>query len=150
MRIAAVTAALAFVVAATAVRAATVDELFAQFGMYGTWSPDCTLAPALHNPHVTVAKQSDGTITEDSDQGPGYQHNRYSFVSAQRLSETELSVDVVFEPGTPAQERQRLVFLVHDGTRRTMVNQPEGGAMRVNNGIAVTNGNPTPVLNKCK
>ena len=50
---------------------------------------------------------------------------------------SSLSVEVIFQPGTEAEERQKLVFLVRDGTRRTMFNQPDGGAVRVKDGIAL-------------
>ncbi len=42
---------------------------------------------------------------------------------------------VVFQPGTDDEERQKLVFLVRKGTRRTMLNEAEGGTVRVKDGI---------------
>jgi len=41
------------------------------------------------------------------------------------------------------------VFRVREGTRRTLFNQPDGGAVRVKDGIALAHGSKTPVLNKC-
>ena len=87
---------------------------------------------------------------ESHDLGPDYTVNRYSMLSAERLSADELSVEVIFQPGTEAEERQKLVFLVRKDTRRTMFNQPDGGAVRVKDGIVLARGTKTPVLKKCE
>ncbi len=71
-------------------------------------------------------------------------------VSAERLSAEQLAVAVIFQPGTETEERQNLVFRVREGTRRTLFNQPDGGAVRVKDGIALAHGSKTPVLNKCE
>lgn len=150
MRFVAVVALNAFVFIFTAADAATVEDLFQQFGLFGLWAPNCSQPAAPPNPHATIAKLRDGQITEDSNLGSEYQHNHYIFLSAERLSDTELSVHEIFDPGTPMEERQTLVLLIHDKTRRTMLNQPEGSAVRVKDGVVVASGRPTPVLNKCQ
>lgn len=130
-------------------QAANVQDLFQQFGLYGDWAVDCSHAATRENSRIKVVKSNDGLVSEDSDQGPDYEHNHYTDVSAERLSDTQLSVQVIFEPGTRSEQRQTLIYLVHDGTWRTMFNQPQGGAVLVKDGIMVGSGNPTPVLNKC-
>jgi hypothetical protein len=56
---------------------------------------------------------------------------------------------VIFQPGTQVEERQKLVFSVHDNTRRTMFNEGDGGTVRVKDGIAIARGSRTPLLRKC-
>jgi hypothetical protein len=70
-------------------------------------------------------------------------------LSAEQVSATSLSVSVIFQPGTEAEERQKLIFAVRDNTRRTLFNQADGGAVRVKDGIAVARGSKTPLLQKC-
>jgi hypothetical protein len=89
-------------------------------------------------------------VSESHDLGPNYTINHYSMVSAERLSAEQLAVAVIFQPGTETEERQNLVFRVREGTRRTLFNQPDGGAVRVKDGIALAHGSKTPVLNKCE
>ena len=149
MRIAAVLG-LAFATAVPAAKAAPVDELFRQFGLFGTWAPDCGQAASPANPHVSITTPSPGLVLENHDLGRDYAINRYSMLAAERISDERLSVEVIFQPGTDAEERQKLVILVRKGTRRTMFNQPDGGAVRVKNGIALAHGSKTPVLNKCE
>jgi hypothetical protein len=66
------------------------------------------------------------------------------------MSQTNVSVQVIFQPGTQVEERQKLVFAVNNNTRRTMFNQSDAGAIRVKDGVAVARGSKTPLLRKCK
>ncbi len=149
MRVVAVIALAAATLLAAA-RAAPVDDLFHEFGLFGVWAADCAKPASPANPHVSIAMPSPGLVLESHDLGPEYTLNRYSMLSAERLSADELSVKVIFQPGTEAEERQKLTFLVRNGTRRTLFNQPDGGAVRVKDGIALANGSKTPVLIKCE
>ncbi len=134
---------------ATSAAAAPVDMLFREFGLFGTWASDCAQPATPANPHVSITIPSPGLVREEHDLGPNYAVNHYSMVSAERLSADELAVEVIFQPGTETEDRERLVFLVRKDTRRTMFNQPEGGPVRVKDGIVLAGGSMTPVLNKC-
>lgn len=134
----------------TVARAAPADTLFQEFGLFGTWAPDCMAPAAPDNPHVSITTPAPGVALEDHDLGPNYAVNRYSMLSAERISADELSVETIFQPGTEVEERQKLVFLVRDGTRRTLFNQPDNGAVRVKDGTVLARGSVTPVLKKCE
>jgi hypothetical protein len=135
---------------AAAAQPAPVDVLFQQFGLFGVWAPDCQQAAAPANPHVSITTPGPGLVLEEHDLGPDYAINHYRLVSAERLTDEQLSVVVVFQSGTEAEERQKLVFLVRKGTRRTMFNQADGGEVRVKDGIVLAFDRETPVLNKCE
>ena len=126
----------------------SVADLFQQFGLVGTWAVDCAAAPSPGNPHVTDVVQN-GAVFERQDLGPDTEVNLYRIVAAARMSATRLSVQVIFRPGGEGEERQALVLSVHNGTRRTLRNQPAGEPLRVKNGVAVGFGVRTPVLRKC-
>jgi hypothetical protein len=127
----------------------SVEELFRAFDLFGNWASDCKQPATAANPHVEIAAPSAGEVVEEHDLGSGFARNRYIVLSAARISATQLSVSVNFQPSGQAEERQKLVFLIRNGTRRTIFNQPEGGTTRVKNGIAVELGVKTPVLKKC-
>jgi hypothetical protein len=135
---------------ATSAAAAPVDTLFQEFGLFGTWAPDCTQPATPANPHVSITLPSPGLVQEEHNLGPKYTLNHYSILSAERVSPDELSVEVIFQPGTEVEERQKLVFRVRNDTRRTMFNQPDDGPVRVKDGIVLARGAKTPVLNKCE
>ncbi len=128
----------------------STEKLFGQFGLFGTWAIDCADQATVNNLHVTVVMEDSGQIVEDHDLGPAAVINHYRIVSARRLSPTRLAVDVVFQPGTEFEERQKLEWLVTDGTRRTMLNQPDQGPPVVKDGVALAAGLETPVLRKCE
>lgn len=128
---------------------ARLEDLFRQLDLFGSWAPNCAQPPSPTNPHVRIGTPSEGLVMEEHDIGPGFALNRYSVLTAKRLSGDRVAVEVIFQPGTPIEERQNLIFLVHGGTRRTLFNQPEGGPVRVKDGIAAGRGTKTPTLKKC-
>jgi hypothetical protein len=150
MRSAAVVVLLVvFAAASNSASAVPVEEVFHQFHLFGNWAGDCSTPPTPVNPHVSITTPSAGLVLEDHNLGPSYAVNRYSILSAEKISATNLSVRVIFQPGTEAEERQKLVFAVRENTRRTMFNQTDGGTVRVKDGIALARRSKTPLLRKC-
>ena len=129
---------------------ASVEEMFQQFGLFGHWATDCNKPPTPGNPHVSITTPNAGLVLEDHNLGPDFAVNRYSVLSAERTSPTSLSVDVIFQPGTELEDRQKLIFSVRNNTRRTIFNQTSGGAVRVKDGIALAHGTKTPLLQRCE
>ena len=148
--VAAVALLVAFLVMSASAGAESVEELFNQFHLFGNWATNCKTPPTPSNPHVSITTPSAGLVLEDHNLGPNYAVNRYSVLSAEKVSPTNLSVRVIFQPGTEAEERQKLVFAVRENTRRTIFNQADGGAVRVRDGIALARGSKTPLLRKCQ
>jgi hypothetical protein len=149
MRLLAFFGLVAWLFVPTVVAAASVEEVFKEFGLFGNWATDCDGAASPTNAHVSITTPSAGLVLEDHNLGSEYAVNRYSVISAEPESPTTLSVQVIFQPGTEVEERQKLVFLVRDNTRRTIYNQTDGGAVRVKDGIALGRGRKTPLLRKC-
>ncbi len=145
-----VTAGAAAAGAATASEGPPPEALFQQFGLFGTWASECAAAASPANPHIRISQPAPGVILEDHDLGPHNMVNRYSVLAAEKLSDTRLSLQVIFQPGREGEERQNLVWAVKGGTLRTLFNQPQGGAVRVKDGVAVKFGIATPVLQKCE
>jgi hypothetical protein len=148
MRIAALFVFVAFIVTSAAA-APSVEDEFNKFELFGHWAVDCDQPAAPTNPHVSVSMPSDGLVVEEHDLGADSARNRYNVLTAARVSPTRLSAEVIFQPGAPGSERQKLIFLVRKGTRRTIFNQPEEGEVRVKDGIVLAAGIKTPVLRKC-
>lgn len=133
-----------------AAQSSDVAELFAAFDLFGTWAADCGRPPTPANPHVSVTTPGAGLVLENNDVGPGYAANRYSVLAARRVSAERIEVKVLFRPGTEDEERQTLIFVVRNGTRRTVFNRVEDdGTVRVRNGVVLARGTKTPLLKKC-
>ena len=150
MRLLTISAVVATLAVSPCAHADSVDQLFQQFGLFGTWASDCSRPATPSNPHVSITTPSAGLVLEDHNLGPDFSVNRYSVLSAEKVSASSISVEVIFQPGTEVEERQKLVFSVHDNTRRTMFNQGDGGTVRVKDGIALARGTKTPLLRKCE
>jgi hypothetical protein len=132
------------------VASSAVRRLFEDFGLFGTWAVDCKQPASPDNPHVRIASVESELVQEDHDLGPDFTINHYSVLSAERLSPTNLSAVMIFQPGTDDEEKQKLIFLVRNNTRRTLFNQPDAGPVRVKEGIALARGTKTPLLTKCE
>jgi hypothetical protein len=150
MRLVAVIGIAALVALPEIANAASVEEVFQEFGLFGTWATDCSSPATPGNPHVSITMPSAGLVLEDHDLGPDFAVNRYSVLSAEPVSRTNVTVQVIFQPGTTVEERQKLVFSVSNNTRRTIFNQSDAGAIKVKDGIAVARGSKTPLLRKCE
>ncbi len=148
MRIAALLV-VALLTANTASASTPVEDLFRDFDLFGSWAANCAQPAASDNPHVAITMPSPGLVLEDHDLGPEFAVNRYSVLLAAKLSAERLSIEVIFGPGTENEQRQKLTLLIRKQTRRTMFNQPEGGEVRVKDGIALARGIRTPLLKKC-
>jgi ribosomal protein S28E/S33 len=149
MRVAAVIAVALLTAMPATAAAPSVEDLFQQFGLFGTWAADCKEPATPGNPHVSITMPTAGLVLEDHDLGSDFAVNRYSVLAAKRVSAERLSVEVIFRPGAEGEERQKLVFLIHNDTRRTMFNQANGGPVRVKDGIALVEHTKTPPLRKC-
>ena len=125
------------------------DNVFRQFKLFGTWAVECGQKPSPANPYIRTSEPSPGEVIEEHDLGPMHRTNRYSVLSAERLSDTQLRLRVLLHPGAENEERQTLIYVVRYGERRTLFNQPDGGPARVKDGIVVGYGLPTPTLQKC-
>lgn len=138
-----------FLLANSAAAEPSVEDVFRSFGLIGDWALDCKQPASPANPHVAISVPGPGLVLEEHTLGDEYAVNRYNVLSAAKLSSERLSVEVVFGPGTENEQRQKLILQVRKGTRRTMFNQPEGGDVRVKDGIALSHGTKTPLLKKC-
>ncbi len=150
MRFVAAVALLLLMTLATAAGSPTSADVFRQFGLFGTWAVDCDRPALPSNPYVSDILQDDGSVVEEHHLGPDYAINHYHVLSATRLSATQVALVVIFKPGSEAAQQQKLVMRVRDGRRRTMFNQPEGGAVLVKDGVALAAGLKTPTLRKCE
>ena len=149
MRLVAVIGVAVLVALPEIANAASVEEVFQEFGLLGTWAADCSSPATPGNPHVSITVPSVGLVLEDHDLGPDFAVNRYSVLSAEPVSQTSVSVQVIFQPGTTVEERQKLIFSVNNKTRRTIFNQSDAGVIRVKDGVAIARGSKTPLLRKC-
>ena len=126
-----------------------IEAVLRDAGLFGTWAVDCEAAPAPANPHVSILMGDAGNVIERHELGGDYEINNYRVIAAKRLSQSRVSVEVLFKPGSDREEEQSLVLAVENGTRRTMFNRIAGGAVVVKDGVVAGHKVKTPALKKC-
>jgi hypothetical protein len=75
--------------------------------------------------------------------------NRYLIGAAGSMRGHRLAVDALFQQGEAEPQRQLIIMRIAGHTRRTLFTGLGEGEPLVKDGIALANGKPTPVLNKC-
>lgn len=128
---------------------ARVETVLKDAGLFGTFAVDCATPASPANPHVSIMLADAGGVIERHELGGDYEVNNYHIIAAQRLSPARVSVDVLFKPGSEGEQEQHLIFAIGDGTRRTIFNRIEGGAVVVKDGVVAGAGVKTPTLRKC-
>ena len=78
-------------VSAAVAEGPSTEDLFKEFGLFGTGAVDCQLGAGPDNPHVKISIPSHGLILEDHDLGLDNTVNRYSILSAAKLSNSPMS-----------------------------------------------------------
>ena len=126
--------------AASAAAPQTVQQAAQQWGLIGTWAPDCSQAPSQEDEHATYALEGDGTVSLTYNDGPDIVPNRYIWNQALVLQPAnKLQMDGVFLGDNQAQhtvlekndQGQMRVFGNVDGTGKILVQNgafPSGGA----------------------
>ena len=133
--------------AAAAAPAASTEALFKRFGLFGTWAVDCAAA-SPDNPHVNITTPSAGLILEDHDSARTMP-SIGTALSAEKLSGTQIAVQVIFQPGKDDEERQKLVWAcTAPRCARCSTSRRGTGAGRRRRGGGY--GVATPVLRKCE
>jgi hypothetical protein len=127
-----------------------VAALLGQVGLIGAWAIDCGEPASPSNPHVEVSVPEQGPVKEVHDLGAEFSANEYVILTAGRSGKDRVSLDVVFQPGTENEQRQKLIIEVNGDSRRTLFNQPAGEPVRVKDGQVVGANLQTPVLKKCE
>ena len=129
------------------VPAETVAETTRKWGLIGSWSLDCSLAPDRNKGTVlayeiasgdrVVHRRNFGDTTDESE-----------VVTAEVSGDGILNLRVFF----PAlkQTREYGFIMQPDGTLRAMYNRNQKNEYTIKDGKFTANGNPTPPQHKCR
>lgn len=134
----------------------TAEPVYRELNVLGTWAISCDGPASPSNPHVSTTAPGGGLIVETHDVGADFTPNLYHVVAARKLGKDQIEAQVLFRPGTEAEEEQTIVLRITPAkkgkgvdTRRTMFNRGEEGDVRVKDGVGVVSRLKTPVLKRC-
>jgi hypothetical protein len=127
--------------------AETVAETARNWGLIGPWSRDCSLKPGRDQATVlayeimanerVVHRRNFGDTTDENE-----------VVTAEISGDGMLNLRVFFP--NFKQTREYGLMKQPDGSIRTMYNHDQKDEYSIRDGIFTANGNPTPLLHKCR
>lgn len=128
-------------------RAETVADTVSQWGLIGSWSLDCSLAPDRNKGAVLDYEISpDGRVLHRRDFGGGIDESEV--IAAEVSKDGMLNLRVVFPK--LKQTREYGLLLQDDGTLRAIYNRNQKHEYTIRDGKFTANGNPTPPQHRCR
>jgi len=139
-------ATLLLVTLAPAASASRVAETASKWGLIGSWSLDCSLAPDRDRGTILIyAIARGGRLMFRRDFGDEKDDNEV--VGAKVSDDGMLNLRVYFP--SLKQGREYGLMMQPDGTLRAMYNRDRNGEYTIKDGKFTGNGNPTPSQYKC-
>jgi len=126
--------------------ASTLTETASKWGLIGSWSQDCSLAPDRDRGTILIyAIARGGRLMFRRDFGGEKDDNEV--VGAKVTADGMLNLRVYFP--SLKQLREYGLMMQPDGTLRAMYNRDRKGQYTIKDGKFTANGNPTPSQHKC-
>jgi hypothetical protein len=123
-------AAGVIILAASAAQAASVKEVFENYGLLGTFAIDCSKPASPANSYLVYRSIDAGHVERDTMTGPTKREYVYIADAAAGTGPNEIEVTGTTPDGKP------FSYTLHiDGPRHRVVTWTEGGAASIVNGI---------------
>jgi len=142
MRVASIVALFLFT--APAAEAASVREVFEQYGLLGTFAIDCARPVSPENHYMQFRALDGGRVQIELMVGPQQRQYAYVIDRAEARGPNGIATSMANE-----QQRLNLLYRVEGRRLRTMESAREGGATIVASGLLTASKMPTPWLNRC-
>jgi len=127
-----------------AAAAASVSEVFEQYGLLGTFAVDCARPVSPQNYYTHFRALEGGRVQIELMVGPQQRQYAYVIDRAEARGPSEVAISMANQ-----QQRLHLIYRMQNGRLRTMESARQGGAVVVRGGAFTANGRPTPWLNRC-
>lgn len=123
--------------------AQNLAQVVGDFGLLGSWAPDCSKPLSPQAPRILYAATPDGGVTRELVEGA--EHGTGTpFLAASRVAPDQLEVDYLYQ-----QRTVHLVLEMRDGRHRGLTSWIDGGAPFMEDGVVLANNRRAPWLSKC-
>jgi opacity protein-like surface antigen len=141
----AMVAAVAIILATAPASAASVKEVFENYGLLGTFSQDCSKAPSENNGYIVYRAVDAAHVQRDTMNGETSRIFAYIADTASGKGPNEIDVSGTTTAGKPYSYRIRT-----DGQRHRIMTWTEGGVTSIVDGIWKDRNNyKMPWVTKC-
>lgn len=130
-------------------RGAAVAEAARQWGLFGTWSTDCSRPPGGNHIHIRYVEWMGGKVMTEREYGDASRNDSNEVINATINSDSSLTLVVDFKS---LGGQIRTFALMRDGPDRlrALWNHGPDGVYSVKDGRFTGNGAETPWQYKCK
>jgi len=127
-------------------RAETVASAFADFGLPGTWAPECSEAPSPLHPHAiySLAPSGEGRLVYQA--GSIAPDSAYAVTGAERVTGDRLTLH---EEWLHDHTRLDVTLRKYRGRLKVWLSRDEHGMVLVKDGVVAATGYVSPWMTRC-
>jgi hypothetical protein len=137
---------LSIVAAAPAAAAQSLDGTLREFGLLGTWAPDCGEAPSPLHPHALYSTDPSGQASMTYEPGSRAPRSIYTILSAERIADDKL---LLREEWLHDHSRLEVTLRRFRGKLKVWLSRGADGKIMVKDGTVVATGYVSPWMTRC-
>ena len=138
--------ALSIAIAFPAAGASSLEGTLRDFGLLGTWAPDCAEPPSPLHPHATYSVEPSGQASVIYEPGPRAPRSAYAILSAERSAEDKL---LLREDWLRDHSRLEVTLRKFRGKLKVWLSRDADGKLLVKDGVVITTGYVSPWMTRC-
>jgi len=137
---------LSIAVATPPAAAQSLEGTLREFGVLGTWAPDCGEAPSPLHPHALYSAELSGQASMSYEPGPRAPRSVYAILSAERIADDKL---LVREEWLHDHSRLEVTLRRFRGKLKVWLARGTDGKILVKDGTVVATGYVSPWMTRC-
>ena len=126
--------------------AQTVASALENFGLPGTWAPECGEAPTPLHPHATYTLTPSGEGRAVYKAGPTAPDSAYAIRGAERVADDKLTLH---EEWLHDGSRLDVTLRKYRGKLKVWLSREAGGKVLVSDGVVAATGYVSPWMTRC-
>jgi len=133
-------------IAAPAAAEPSLETTLQEFGLLGTWAPDCREAPSPLHPHALYATEPSGQASMTYEPGPHAPRSVYTILSAERIADDKL---LLREEWRHDHSRLEVTLRRFRGKVKVWLSRDSDGKTLVQDGTVLATGYVSPWMMRC-
>jgi hypothetical protein len=126
--------------------AQSLETILRDFGLLGTWAPDCGEAPSPLHPRALYSVDPSGQVSMSYDPGPHAPRSAYAILSAERVTDDRL---LLREEWLPDHSLLEVTLRRFRGKVKIWLSRDADGKILVKDGTVVATGYVSPWMTRC-
>lgn len=137
---------LSMAAASPAADAQSLEGTLREFGLLGTWAPDCAEAPSPLHPHALYSTEPSGQASMSYESGSRAPRSTYAILSAERVADDKL---LLREEWLHDHSRLEITLRRFRGKMKVWLSRGADGKVLVRDGTVLATGYVSPWMTHC-